>query len=201
LRRIDDQLRQTRRKLTAAVHASGTSLTGIFGVGPVIAATVIGDAGDARRCPSADRFAAYNGTAPIEFSAGSRQVYRLSRRGNRCMNHAIHVAVVTQIRNQHRDGRACYDRKIKEGKTRQATQSINMSPRPQPVSRTEVRLGARHTRTPMHPSFEHGPHFWLGAALAKTEAEIRVRHDGAPVPGREPGGQAAVTRYSDLTGA
>ena len=57
LRRIDDRLRQTRKKLTAAVHASGTSLTEIFGVGPVIAATVIGAAGDGRRFPTADRFA------------------------------------------------------------------------------------------------------------------------------------------------
>ena len=31
------QLRDTNKKLAAAVKASGTSLTGIFGVGPVIA--------------------------------------------------------------------------------------------------------------------------------------------------------------------
>ena len=42
LRRIDAQLRETKNKLTAAVRASGTSLTALFGVGPVIAATVIG---------------------------------------------------------------------------------------------------------------------------------------------------------------
>ena len=41
LRRIDDQLRQARATITAAVRASGTSLTGIFGVGPVIAANTI----------------------------------------------------------------------------------------------------------------------------------------------------------------
>ena len=37
-----------------------------FGVGPVIAATVIGDVGDVTRFASRDHFAAYNGTAPIE---------------------------------------------------------------------------------------------------------------------------------------
>ena len=42
LRRIDVQLRDAKKKLTAAVRASGTTLTGIFGVGPVVAATVIG---------------------------------------------------------------------------------------------------------------------------------------------------------------
>jgi transposase len=52
LRRIDDQLRQTRAKLTIAVRARGTSLTEIFGVGPVIAATIIGDAGDISRFPA-----------------------------------------------------------------------------------------------------------------------------------------------------
>jgi len=40
LRRIDAQMRGTRKRLTAAVRASGTTLTEIFGVGPVIAAVV-----------------------------------------------------------------------------------------------------------------------------------------------------------------
>jgi transposase len=101
LRHIDSQLRETRKKLTAAVQASGTSLTGLFGVGPVIAATVIGGARDPSRFPDGDHFAAYNGTAPIEVSSGKRQVYRLSRRGNRRLNHAIHMAAVTQVRQRH----------------------------------------------------------------------------------------------------
>jgi hypothetical protein len=33
------------------------------------------------------------------------------------MNHAIHMAAITQIRHVHSDGRAYYDRKIAEGKT------------------------------------------------------------------------------------
>ncbi len=117
LRRIDAQLRETRKKLAVAVRASGTSLTEVFGVGPVIAATVIGDVRDVSRFASRDRFAAYDGTAPIEVSSGNRKVHRLSRRGNRRLNHAIHMAAVTQIRYRHSDGRACYDKKIAEGKT------------------------------------------------------------------------------------
>jgi hypothetical protein len=50
-------------------------------------------------------------------SSGGRQVYRLSLRGNRRVNHAIHMAAVTQIRHKHSQGRACYDKKISEGKT------------------------------------------------------------------------------------
>jgi transposase len=89
----------------------------IFGVGPVVAATVIGDVADVSRFPSRGHFATYNGTAPIEVSSGNRKIYRLSRRGNRRINHAVHMAAVTQIRHRHSDGRAYYDRKLTEGKT------------------------------------------------------------------------------------
>jgi len=92
-------------------------LTELFGVGPVIAAAIIGDVPDITRFADRDHFAAYNGTAPVEASSGRRTVFRLSRRGNRRMNHAIHMAAVTQIRNRHSDGRAYYDKKRAEGKT------------------------------------------------------------------------------------
>jgi transposase len=117
IRRLDVQLRDTNKKLAAAVKASGTSLTGIFGVGPVVAGTVIGDVRQAFRFPGRDHFAAYNGTAPVEVSSGGRKVYRLSLRGNRRLNHAIHMAAITQVSHAHSDGRAYYERKIAEGKT------------------------------------------------------------------------------------
>jgi len=114
--RLDTQRRDARRRIAAAVTASQTTLTELFGVGPIIAATVIGDVGDIARFPSRDHFAAYNGTAPIEVSSGGRRkVFRLSRRGNRRLNHVIHMAAVTQIRFRHTAGRAYYDRKIAEG--------------------------------------------------------------------------------------
>jgi transposase len=118
LRRIDAQMRDTKKKLAAVVRAAGTSLTGLFGIGPVIAAAVIGDVRHVSRFPSRNHFAAYNGTAPIEVSSGPRKVYRLSRRGNRRLNHAIHMAAVTQIRNPGSEGRSYYDKKLAEGKTR-----------------------------------------------------------------------------------
>src|SRR5262249_52118364 len=110
-------IRETRKKAAAAVQAAGTSLTGLFGVGPIVAAAVIGDVRHVSRFPNRDHFAAYNGTAPIEVSSGGRKVYRLSRRGNRRLNHAIHMAAVTQIRYRHSPGRAYYDKKLAEGKT------------------------------------------------------------------------------------
>ena len=117
LRDIDARIRRTRKKIDTAVRAAGTSLTGIFGVGPVIAAAVIGDVRDVSRFPSRDHFASYNGTAPIEVSSGGRKIYRLSRRGNRRLNHAIHMAAVTQIRHRHSKGRAYYEKKLAEGRT------------------------------------------------------------------------------------
>ena len=91
-------MRESKKKLAVAVKASGTSLTGVFGVGPVIAATVIGDADGVARFASRDHFAAYNGTAPIEVSSGNRKIDPgLSLRGNRRINHAIHMAAITQI--------------------------------------------------------------------------------------------------------
>ena len=50
-------------------------------------------------------------------SSGNRKIYRLSLRGNRRINHALHMAAITQIRHAHSDGRAYYERKIAEGKT------------------------------------------------------------------------------------
>jgi transposase len=73
LRGIDARIRGTRSKLAVAVQATGTSLTGLFGVGPVIAAAVIGDVRHVSRFPSRDHFAAYDGTAPIEVSSGPRK--------------------------------------------------------------------------------------------------------------------------------
>ena len=117
MRRLDAQLRDTRKKLAAAVRASGTTLTNVFGAGPVVAGTIIGDAAEVSRFPGRGHFAAYNGTAPVEVSSGNRKVYRLSLRGNRRVNHAIHMVAITQIRYRHSDGRAYYEKKLAEGKT------------------------------------------------------------------------------------
>jgi len=117
LRRLDTQLRDTTKKLAAAVRASGTTLPQIFGAGPVVTGTITGAVAEVSRFGSRDHFAAWNGTAPVEVSSGNRKVYRLSLRGNRRVNHAIHMAAITQVRHRHSAGRACYDRKLAEGKT------------------------------------------------------------------------------------
>ena len=125
---------------------SGTTLTDLFGVGPVVAAMVIGYTGDVTRFANRDHFAAYTGTAPIEVSSGGRIVHRLSRRGNRQLNHAIHIAAITQIRFAHSPGRAFYDRKVA---------------RRQDEARSGPRVEASDQRRALPPAAprrrEHGP--------------------------------------------
>ena len=118
IRALDGKLKRSKTRITAAVLASATTLTDLYGVGPIIAAIAIGYSGDVRRFPTAGHYAAYNGTAPIELSSAGRTVHRLSRRGNRTLNHAIHMVAVTQIRNLDSEGRAYYDAKVAAGKTK-----------------------------------------------------------------------------------
>ena len=118
MRRLDAQLKESHRRIRVAIKASGTSLTELYGVGPIIAATLIGYSGDVARFANRDAYASYNGTAPIEFSSGGRIVHRVSTRGSRKLNHAIHMAAVTQLRNPGTPGRIYFERKVTEGKTK-----------------------------------------------------------------------------------
>ena len=114
--RLDPILAASKKRIAAPVEASGTSLTDIVGVGPIGAATIIGYTNDVSRFPTKDHYATYNATAPIEASSGGHTRHRLNPRGNRVLNHAIHIAAVTQLRHDT-NGRAYYDKKIAEGKT------------------------------------------------------------------------------------
>ncbi len=117
LRRIDAKIDTITLKIHAAVKASGSTVVRIYGVGVVNAGLILGEVGDIGRFPSRNHFASYCGTAPIAVSSGDNNRHRLSRSGNRRLNHAIHIAAVTQV---HRDtpGRAYFLRKIAEGKTK-----------------------------------------------------------------------------------
>jgi len=115
--RIEAQSKRSERRIRDAVAASHTTVTDIYGIGPVIAAMLIGNTGDIARFANRDRYAAYNGTAPVEFSSGGRIVHRVSERGNRTLNHALHLAAMCQLRQRHSEGRAYFDRRVAEGKT------------------------------------------------------------------------------------
>ncbi|HVM06820.1 MAG TPA: IS110 family transposase [Acidimicrobiales bacterium] len=114
---IDKRLAQLEAEIKALVAETPTGLMRLFGVGPVTTARVLGEVGDVARFRSRHHFASYNGTAPVDASSGGGPpVYRLNIKGNRKLNHAIHMVAITQIRNDCA-GRDFYRRKIREGKT------------------------------------------------------------------------------------
>ena len=88
----------------------------LHGIGPSGAARLLADVGDIRRFADRDRFASWNGTAPLDASSGDQQRHRLSRAGNRRINRALHIMAVVQLRNPT-EGRAYFDAKKAAGKT------------------------------------------------------------------------------------
>ena len=113
---VDAKLKKIKADLKAAVLERGSTLMDIYGVGPAGAARVLADVGDVARFADRNRFASWTGTAPLDASSGEQNRHRLSRAGNRRMNHVLHVAAIVQIRHDT-EGRAYYRRKLAAGKT------------------------------------------------------------------------------------
>jgi Transposase IS116/IS110/IS902 family len=88
VRTLDRKIAELDGRIEAEVEASGTTLTEIFGVGPILAATILGTVGDVARFPTKAHFASYSGTAPVEASSGKVVRHRLSLGGNRHLNSA-----------------------------------------------------------------------------------------------------------------
>lgn len=114
---IDRRLEDVNRQLKEAVAAAPSSLTQLFGVGPVTTARVLGEVADVARFRSRHHFASYNGTAPTDSSSGGGGGPRVNTKGNRKLNHAIHIVAICQIRATRSAGHAYYRRKLAEGKT------------------------------------------------------------------------------------
>ena len=117
IRALDASRVEVRKRTVEMIVASATTVTDVYGIGPLMAAIIIGRVGDIRRFPTAGHFARHNGTAPIEASSGPKKRHRLNPRGDRQLNHAIHMPAVTQISHDTL-GRVYYARKQAEGKTR-----------------------------------------------------------------------------------
>ena len=117
VRTLDRKIADLSRRIEAEVEASGTTLTQIFGVGPILAATILGTVGDVGRFPTKAHFASYAGTAPVEASSGVVVRHRLSLAGNRHLNYALHMVATSQARSDGPGG-AYYRKKLAEGKSR-----------------------------------------------------------------------------------
>jgi transposase len=116
VRQLEQRIAAVEGRIKTAVAESNTSLIQLFGVGPVLAARFLGEVGDVRRFPSKHHFAAHTGTAPLEASSGQVVRHRLSRAGDRKLNHALYMMAMVQVRRPSA-GQAYYQRKLAEGKS------------------------------------------------------------------------------------
>jgi len=113
---IDRRIKASDKELKALVIASGSRLMDLPGIGPIGAARILADVGDIARFADRNRFASWTGTAPLDASSGEQIRHRLSRAGNRKINHMLHMAALSQIRLDT-EGRAYYRHKRAAGKT------------------------------------------------------------------------------------
>jgi transposase len=114
---VETKIKASTKELKAMVLARGSNLMDLPGVGPVVAARIIADVGDVARFADRNRFASWTGTAPLDASSGEHVRHRLSRAGNRKVNHMLHIAAASQVRLDT-EGRVYYRRKLAAGKTR-----------------------------------------------------------------------------------
>ena len=117
VRTLERKIADLDGRIRTEVEASDTCLTEIFGVGPILAAKIIGVVGNVARFPNKAHFASYSGTAPIEASSGEVVRHRLSLAGNRRLNNALHMIAICQARSDLRGG-IYYGKKIAEGKSK-----------------------------------------------------------------------------------
>jgi len=116
VRQLEERIATVEARIKTAVAQSNTTLLELFGVGPVLAARFLGEVGDIGRFPTKHHFAAHTGTAPLEASSGQVIRHRLSRAGDRKLNHALYMMAMVQVRRPSA-GQAYYRRKLAEGKS------------------------------------------------------------------------------------
>jgi transposase len=167
LARIEAQLKTLKVELAAAVTARGSHLMDLPGIGPAGAARILTDVGDVARFPTKAHFASWTGTAPIDASSGEHSRHRLSRAGNRRLNHVLHIAAVVQLRNDT-NGRAYFDRKRAEGKG--GLEAIRCLKRRLSDVVYRQLLADTHAHHEHHPQAGPGGH--PGASLPSSAADL-----------------------------
>jgi len=117
VRDADQRLKTLTAQIADTVAATGSRVTEVAGVGPVVAGRLLARTRRASRFPTASAFANYAGVAPVEVSSAERVRHRLPRGGDRQLNFALHIVALTQVRMRGSSGRAYYDTKIATNKT------------------------------------------------------------------------------------
>jgi len=170
--RVDTKLKSLNRELKAAVLARGSHLMDLHGIGPAGAARTLADVGDIGRFPDRDHFASWTGTAPLDASSGDQIRHRLSRAGNRRMNHVLYIAAITQIR-QDSEGRRYYRRKLDQAKTgKEALRCLKR--RLSDLVYRQLRADAKNAEVGSEQDTQAGPGGHSGAAQTSCAADLHT---------------------------
>jgi len=109
--------RELAREIETLTRKLAPQLLDQPGVGPLLAAQVVISWSHSGRVANEAAFARLAGAAPIPASSGQTIRYRLDRSGDRQLNRALHLILVTR-RRTHRPTIDYIDRRMREGKTR-----------------------------------------------------------------------------------
>jgi transposase len=181
---VEKKMKALTAELKAMVLARGSRLMDLTGVGPVVAARILADVGDVARFVDRNRFASWTGTAPLDASSGEQIRHRLSRAGNRKMNHVLHIAAATQARLDT-PGRCYYRRKIAQGKTRREAMRCLKRRVSDAVYRQLLLDARRAAHTDRSPREGADPGGHCGASLTSSAADSHPLIDTSdqPLPG------------------
>jgi transposase len=113
---LDREIADHTQAITTLVRAWRPELLTRCGVGPIVAGIVLCTWSHAGRFPTDAAFAMLGGAAPIPASSGQTVRVRLNRSGDRQLNQALHVIVLTRLRTDPAT-RAYAQRRRAEGKT------------------------------------------------------------------------------------
>jgi transposase len=95
---LNTEIADHTRAITTLVRAWRPDLLTRTGVGPIVAAIVLCAWSHPGRCRSDAAFAMLGGAAPIPASSGQTVRVRLNRSGDRQLNQALHLVVLTRLR-------------------------------------------------------------------------------------------------------
>jgi len=114
---LDEELKTNTKRVTELINTSpARELLNQPGIGPATAAVALTAWSHLGRIRSEAAFASLAGVNPIPASSGNTVRHRINRGGDRRLNRALHMAIVTRIRMDPRT-RAYVERRTAEGRT------------------------------------------------------------------------------------
>lgn len=120
IERLTKRISQLERSMVPFVRSLAPELLAMRGISTVVAAGLIGHAGDIHNLRDANAFAMRSATAPISCSSGRRDAVRLNVGGNRQLNRLLHLIAMVQVRTADHAGHRYYEKKRAEGKSARA---------------------------------------------------------------------------------